>query len=125
MIAVDSKCQILESVQNISIYIMSLYIIKRFHRRRQVKNRGVGGGVPLKPETFGFVRSLDLFEVWVCLKFGFVRSLGLFEVWVCSKFGFVRKRTKYIYCDVIFLENPVPGRSNCVLVILFNVYDEV
>ena len=28
---------------------------------------------------FGFVRSLDLFELWVCSKFGFVRSLGLFD----------------------------------------------
>ena len=43
---------------------------------------------PLRPakicSKFGFVRSLDLFEVWVCSKFGFVRSLGLCEVWVCE-----------------------------------------
>ena len=55
--------------------------------------RGGEGGVPqgliiLSPpkainflvySKFGFVRSLDLFELWVCSKFGFVRSLGLFD----------------------------------------------
>ena len=38
---------------------------------------------PVRPDTFWFVRNLDLFEVWVCSKFRFVRTLGLCEVWVC------------------------------------------
>ena len=79
---------------------ISLYIIKRFRRRRRVKNRegggGGGGGGGASPQgliilsppkainclvysNFGFVRSLDLFELWVCSKFGFVRSWGLFD----------------------------------------------
>ena len=28
-----------------------------------------------------------------------------------------------VYCDVIFLVNPAPGRSDCVLVIVVEVYD--
>ena len=73
---------------------ISLYIIKRF-RRRRVKNRegGQGGGgpeaglfyVPLRPDYSKSSQGRIILSppkarnFWVCLKFGFVRSLGFFD----------------------------------------------
>ena len=51
---------------------------------------------------FGFVRNLDLFEVWVCSTVRFVRSLGFLEVWVCSKFGFVQSLGSFDSTDAGF-----------------------
>ena len=64
--------------------MLSVYIIKRF--RRRVKNReGEGGGGGVEEAGGRIILSPPKARnFWVCSKFGFVRSLGLFEVWVCS-----------------------------------------
>ena len=76
--------------------LISLYIIKRFRprRRRRVKNReGEGGGgrpnYSKSPEGQIILSPSKARNFLVCSKFGFVRSLGLFELWVCSKFWFL------------------------------------
>ena len=67
--------------------------------------------VPLRPETFGFVRNLDLFEVWVCAKFRFIR-LHRFGVLV-HRDARTALRSASIYIILLYYKKNSPPSPPC------------
>ena len=69
--------------------IISLYYKKISPPCQESRGRG-GEGAEESPQGLIILSPPKAINFLVYSKFRFVRTLGLFEVWVCAKFGFVR-----------------------------------